>query len=319
MQSTENQEILHVRGISAAMKLLPVLLCCGLLTAQGQSYRSLVARADSLYDAKDFQKSIQTYDQAFKLERKNHTDLYNAACSAALAMEKEKAYELLESAVENGWINVRHIREDTDLTSLHGEKRWEALLARMQRRLEEIESHYNRPLQKQLLQILDDDQKYRRMIDTTQAQHGYDSQQMRDLWKTINDIDSSDLIKVRRILDTKGWVSPDTVGGAANQALFLVIQHADLKTQEQYLPMMKGAVATGKASAADLALLIDRVEMRNGRPQIYGSQITMKDGKYTIYPIFDEANVNNRRAEVGLPPLEQYVKGWNIQYTPAPK
>lgn len=94
------------------------------ITAQGQSYRSLVAKADSLYDAKEFKRSIQVYEQAFKIETKNPTDLYNAACSAALALEKERSYDLLESALKNGWINVRHIKEDTDLTSLHGEKRW---------------------------------------------------------------------------------------------------------------------------------------------------------------------------------------------------
>lgn len=155
MHGTEDQGIPHSRGMSTAMRLLPVLLCCGLLTAHGQSYRSLVATADSLYDAKAFKQSIRMYEQAFKIERKNPTDLYNAACSAALALEKERAYDLLESAVENGWINVHHIKEDTDLTSLHGEKRWEALLARMEQRLEEIESHYNKPLQKELLEIRD--------------------------------------------------------------------------------------------------------------------------------------------------------------------
>jgi hypothetical protein len=318
-QTESHFKTLEVVRPFSIMKLLPLLLCCGVLAAHGQSYRSLIAEADSLYAVKDFKKSIHVYERAFKLEKKNQADLYNAGCSAALAMERETAFDLLESAVENGWIDVGHLKEDPDLTSLHGAKRWEALIARIEQRLEDIESHYNKPLQKELMQIRDDDQMHRMMIDSVQAKHGYDSQQMRVLWKTINDIDSINLIKVQRILDTKGWVGADTVGGLANQALFLVIQHADLKTQERYLPMMKEAVAAGKASAADLALLIDRVEMRNGRPQIYGSQLNMKDGKYTIYQILDEPNVNKRRAEVGLPPLEQYVKYWNIQYIPPQK
>jgi hypothetical protein len=93
-----------------------------------------------------------------------------------------------------------------------------------------------------------------------------------------------------------------------------VIQHADLKTQEKYLPIIKEAVKNGKASGANLALLVDRIEMRNGRPQIYGSQITMKDGISVIYQIADEINVNKRRADVGLQPLEDYVRRWNIDY-----
>jgi hypothetical protein len=319
IRDIDNLERRDKRGMSLTVRLFPLLLCCGMLTANGQSYRLMIAKADSLYDAKDYKGSLQEYDHAFKLERKNPSDLYNAACSAALAKERERAYDLLEAAVENGWINVRHLKEDTDLISLQGEKRWEVLVAQMEKHVEAIESHYNKPLQKELLQIFDDDQKYRKLIDSIQVRHGYDSQQMRDLWKTIGDVDSVNLIHIRRILDSRGWVGPDTVGGTASQALFLVIQHADLKTQEQYLPMMKDAVVSGKASAADLALLVDRVEMRNGRPQIYGSQINMKDGKYIIYPILDEANVNMRRAEMGLPPLEQYVKYWNIHYAPPHK
>ena len=77
---------------------------------------------------------------------------------------------------------------------------------------------------------------------------------------------------------------------------------------------MKDAVKKGNANGSDLALLIDRIEMFNGRPQVYGSQIQYIDGKYTIYKIIDEKNVNKRRSEVGLQPLEEYVKIWNIDY-----
>ncbi len=50
--------------------------------------------------------------------------------------------------------------------------------------------------------------------------------------------------------------------------------------------------------------------------QIYGSQIhrDQKTGKYFVAPIEDEQNVNKRRAAVGLEPLEEYAKQWNIDY-----
>jgi len=172
----------------------------------------------------------------------------------------------------------------------------------------------NKILVQQLDSILNDDQNYRQMSDTLEQRYGYESKIVQELWQKIHDKDSINLIKVSAIIDKYGWLGADEIGDNGNTTLFLVIQHADLKTQEKYLPIMKEAVKNGKASGSALALLVDRVEMRNGRPQIYGSQIQMKDGKFEIYPILDEKNVNKRRADVGLEPLEDYVKNWKIDY-----
>ena len=67
----------------------------------------------------------------------------------------------------------------------------------------------------------------------------------------------------------------------------MVIQHADLKTQQKYLPIMRDAVSKGKANVGSLALLEDRVALGMGKSQIYGSQI-MQDatGKY-LQPLID--------------------------------
>ena len=173
---------------------------------------------------------------------------------------------------------------------------------------------YSVPLAQQLDSILTEDQKYRQMMGDYQERYGSQSKEMMELYKTMMKTDSLNLIIVKTILDKYGWLGEDVVGKNGVSALFLVIQHSDLKTQEKYLPSMKGAVKNGKARASDLALLIDRVEMGNGRPQIYGSQITMKEGKPAIYQIIDEPNVNKRRAEAGLQPLEDYVRFWNIEY-----
>ena len=173
-----------------------------------------------------------------------------------------------------------------------------------------------RLLTTQLDNILTYDQKYRMMIEEIEAKHGPESPEMKALWKTIQKNDSLNLIQVTNILDKYGWLGADAVGERGNSALFFVIQHADLKAQEKYLPMMRQAVKDGKANGSQLAMLEDRVAIRQGRKQIYGSQITRDNqtGTFSISPIEDEANVNKRRAAVGLMPLEEYVKRWNIEY-----
>ena len=128
--------------------------------------------------------------------------------------------------------------------------------------------------------------------------------------------DSVNLIRVTKILDEYGWLGPDIVSERGNTALFLVIQHGDITTQEKYLPMMREAVANGKAKGSSLALLEVRVAIRQGKKQIYESQIGREPetGRYYVQPLEDPDHVDERRAAVGLSPLAEYVRMWGIPW-----
>ena len=142
------------------------------------------------------------------------------------------------------------------------------------------------------------------------------SKEMKNHWRAIQKKDSINLIKVKAILDTYGWLGADVVGEQGNSTLFLVIQHSDQATQERYLPMMREAVKNGKAQSSSLALLIDRVALGQGKRQIYGSQIG-RDPETQVYyvsPLEDPDNVDKRRAEVGLGPLAEYLNHWQIKW-----
>jgi len=87
--------------------------------------------------------------------------------------------------------------------------------------------------------------------------------------------------------------------------------------QEKYLPVIQKAVKEKKARPDELALLEDRISVARHGYQIYGSQLMMDENGVTrVSPIKDEANVNKRRAAVGLMPLEEYLKLFNINYVP---
>jgi hypothetical protein len=164
----------------------------------------------------------------------------------------------------------------------------------------------------QLDSILKIDQKYRPIIRSVRKEFGNESDTIKKLWKVIAINDSLCLIKVIEILDHYGWLGPYEIGYEGNRALFFVIQHSNKVTIEKYLPMMKEAVTKGNAEPELLALLIDRTEVLNDRPQIYGSQYQVIDGKYGLYKTLDLKNVNTRRAEVGLGPLEEYLKEMKV-------
>ncbi len=282
-------------------------------------YTTWIKKGDSLYDKKDYKASASAYSTAFRKNTWNAAmpDRYNAACSWALAGFTDSAFFQLDRAANvGGYSNYGHITTDTDLMTLHNDPRWQSLLEVIKQNKAKAEVNYNQPLVHQLDSIYVDDQKYRQMIGGIEKKFGWESPEMKDLWKIISKKDSIDLIQVTKILDQYGWLGPDVIGGQGNVTLFLVIQHSDQKTQEKYLPMMRSAVKNGKAQGSNLALLEDRIALAQGKKQIYGSQIHKdnKTGKYFVAPIEDEANVNKRRVKVGLGPLEEYARQWDIDY-----
>jgi uncharacterized protein YfbU (UPF0304 family) len=168
----------------------------------------------------------------------------------------------------------------------------------------------------QLFKIDELDQRYRNQIDYVETRYGRNSKEIETLYKNMHDADSINLIQVVSILQQYGWLGYNEIGSQANTALFMVIQHSDQATQEKYLPMMREAVKNGKAKAKSLALLEDRIALKQGRMQYYGSQILWSNtsNKYFVLPLDDPDNVDRRRAAVGLQPLSEYVSIWNIKW-----
>ena len=85
------------------------------------------------------------------------------------------------------------------------------------------------------------------------------------------------------ILQRHGFPRRERVGDFANQTVWLVFQHADLEYQKRFLPQMKRAVNRGDIAPVFLAMLRDRIDVREGRPQKYGTQM---DSNGQLAPLF---------------------------------
>lgn len=272
-----------------------------------EKYSELIKDAWCLYGSKEYLSSGQKYNEAFIVfGGKGYVDdRYNAACSWALANEVDSAFVQLFKIAQNGnYSNLNHITSDTSFTLLHNNARWSEVIEIIKTNKEEKEKAEAK-LDKDLIAILDsvyhDDQKYRK--DSTFS------------WNSIRYCDSINLVKVKKILDERGWLGADVVGVKGNTTLFLVIQHSDFETQQKYLPMMREAVKNGNARASSLALLEDRVALGKGEKQIYGSQISgNSEMGYFLLPLLDPDNVDKRRAEVGLKPIKEYLLYWGITW-----
>ncbi len=157
------------------------------------------------------------------------------------------------------------------------------------------------------------DTELRYHLDTLLTKLDYNSPEGFKMYTLILRNDSVNVEIVGKIIDKYGWLGVEETSQNANDALFLAIQHGDLKTQLNYLPLLTQAVKDKKASPKQLALLVDRTNLAQGKFQIYGSQLLgTNPGHFS--PILNEPNVNKRRKEIGLEPIEEYAKKNNISY-----
>jgi len=133
-------------------------------------------------------------------------------------------------------------------------------------------------------------------------------------------IDNANTERIKAIVSRYGWPDPELVGRDGSEAAFLLVQHADSAFQKQMLPLVEKAYKTGGLSGQSYALLLDRVRVGDGKPQVYGTQAKRfeewKGQEPVLEPIEDEANLDKRRAEVGLPPIAEYKEMLMRMYFP---
>ena len=125
---------------------------------------------------------------------------------------------------------------------------------------------------------------------------------------SMRQVDSANLAWLKPHLRKHGFPTQSQVGKEGVQAAALLIQHADADPafQAEVLPQLEGAFRAGDVTGQEVAMLTDRVAKAQGRPQRYGTQTTIANGKVIFDPIEDSAGVDARRAAMGLPSLAAY-------------
>jgi hypothetical protein len=176
----------------------------------------------------------------------------------------------------------------------------------------------NPALRKELLQRVEQDQAIRNEL----IRKGI-AQPDPDLLARMKAIDASNTERMKAIIRQYGWPGPSLVGRDGTEAAFLLVQHADLAVQKEALPLVEKAYKKGELQGQSYALLLDRVLVGEGKPQVYGTQAKpfdqWKGHEPVLEPIEDEANVDKRRAEVGLISLSEYRKFLKQMYVPEDK
>ena len=116
-------------------------------------------------------------------------------------------------------------------------------------------------------------------------------------------VDADNTAWLKADLRVNGWFTLTEFGKDADQAAFLLVQHADKDRpfQQQVLALLEPLVAQGKTRPASYAYLFDRVAVARQQPQRYGTQGRCAGpGAWEPFELETPENLDQRRAAVGL-------------------
>lgn len=154
------------------------------------------------------------------------------------------------------------------------------------------------------------DQRGRQEAHRAMIEHGHASPEVRAVWEKQSAVDQAHCARLVDIIDAIGWPMSSEFGHKAAQGAFFILQHGDHHLQMRFLPMVRVAAEAGDVEWQHLALLEDRIRIRSGQKQLYGSQLSFDADSKTLVPlpIEDEEQVDARRETMGLGTLAAYVK-----------
>jgi hypothetical protein len=175
---------------------------------------------------------------------------------------------------------------------------------------------------KKLQHMVDIDQHMRKASMSIPHDRQYSKLEQDYFWSQFItrflDLDRQNTADLKSLLKTHSWFTISDFGKKCDKNAWLLVQHADhdREFQKEVLAKLEKLYPTGETRPQNYAYLFDRVALSSSdpskrQPQRYGTQgHCIAPGKWEPFPIEDPENVDTRRAEVGLPPLAEYIAGF---------
>ncbi len=133
--------------------------------------------------------------------------------------------------------------------------------------------------------------------------------------KRLREADEKNATRLCQIIKTFGWPTTDLVGTVGVDAAFHLLKNsATFELQRDLLPVIAAVMKKDPAQKPDFAGLFDRLRVGAGMKQLFGAQAVSMNGFLVLYPIEDEAHVDARRQEFGLPKLEDHIRSLERLY-----
>ena len=271
--------------------------------------------ASDLFDAGKYEEAGIKFDEATELLTTHHGNFakknfyLNGAFTWVKSGNVDQAFRYLEKSVDKGYNDLVELNQDSIFTDLRKHHRWPALLDTIKIRTAKYGA-----VRRKLEDLRIKDQLFRSTTGCIIDNYGAESREL-EIFKQLRDQqDSIYQVTARKIIDQYGWLDAKEIGYEASSGLWLVIQHGPLDLQKKILAEIKESVFAGDSPGQDYCMMKDRIEIREDRPQIFGSQLRENDdGTHTLYTVKDKETVNERRALFGMEPLEEYLKYFKMR------
>jgi hypothetical protein len=279
------------------------------------SFQHYIITARKYAIKKDSFNSARLYSLAFNLNDSLPLYMYriDAAKSWALCGNNDSAFaQIIKLVSQFGYNESDVIKESIAFKSLYADERWKKIVVLMNINEKKIDSI----LRKMIDSVATLDQLVRTNSQKIRKEKGDESIEYKKSIVEWEHADSLNRLFLDSIINKHGWLGNDKIGVNSSANFFLLLQHSNLERQLKYLPLFERAVKYGNANPDDLSLLVDRIALRTGRKQIYGSQFFFdsKTQKNYIRSIDDPCNVDMRRILVGLLPMEEYCTYAGIRW-----
>lgn len=287
------------------------LLCEGQINRYKEQFKDIEQCADSLKKQQQFNLSIKERLGIQKIDTTYAQNLYELSALYSITQKKDSAYLYLVPSLSGD--STLDVLVNPDFIFICKDDRWKDIQNNQISKFEAINGKFkNLPLAIKLWEMKMKDQSYYVFMDYTKQE------EVKKFWQIKDSINKINLNELDSIIQESGWPKISEVGKHGSVSAFLIIQHSEYAIQKKYFHYLKKAVKQNEAYPKDLALLTDRIRLHEKKKQIYGSQISwdpVTQKEYFDYSKLKKpAYVNKRRKSVGLGPIEDYVKFWNITW-----
>ncbi len=178
-----------------------------------------------------------------------------------------------------------------------------AIAARRQQLIDQNGPGTDAALREQLIQMREQDQAARGLHNGAPATAKGSLQ----IATNLAEIDAALTTQLRGIVASKGWPTIALVGINASDAALLLLNHsADHAWQRELVPQLEAMADDGRIDGSNLAGVVDKELVSEGKPQRYGTQFRLVDGEMRMYSVENPGGLDALRARTLLPPIDVY-------------
>lgn len=295
--------------------LLFIILSAQLALAQKEKLhqRQLISAIKSRAKG-DYNKALKMHKSIYAGNPNYTMNNFFYACLFSLLNQKDSCIKYLNKSTSTR--ASLQLLYEPDLYYMHQFPEWDSIEAKVLRKCQyQISRIKDFDYAKQLYHLGATDKAFYNELRIAEKKYGNDSKQVKTLWTERGELNQQNQLEFEKLLAEKGWPTIKQVGREAALNAYFILKHADLDKMKKYTPIIKKYCEDEEGICAAYAVLFDRIQVSQNKPQRYGTQVRYNKAKekYEFCPFENEGMLQEYRKHSGLPLIENYARRWNIE------